>query len=51
MEECIMDNTPKHIIAVSAYVTNDNGEALLVNTHWRSDTWEVNPYNSMGRLF
>ncbi|MEG9295211.1 NUDIX hydrolase [Mangrovibacillus sp. Mu-81] len=31
---------PKHIIAVSAYVTNENGEALLVKTHWRSDTWE-----------
>lgn len=31
---------PKHIIAVSAYVTNENGEALLVRTHWRSDTWE-----------
>ncbi|MFX3675163.1 MAG: NUDIX hydrolase [Paenisporosarcina sp.] len=32
---------PKHIIAVSAYVTNDKGEALLVKTHWRSDTWEA----------
>jgi 8-oxo-dGTP diphosphatase len=31
---------PRHIIAVSAYVTNANGEALLVKTHWRSDTWE-----------
>jgi 8-oxo-dGTP diphosphatase len=31
---------PKHIIAFSAYVTNENGEALLVRTHWRSDTWE-----------
>jgi hypothetical protein len=29
---------PKHIIAVSAYVTNEKGEALLVKTHWRSDT-------------
>jgi hypothetical protein len=28
---------PKHIIAVSAYVTNENGEALLVKTHWRSE--------------
>lgn len=35
------NNHPKHIIAVSAYVTNDNGEALLVKTHWRSDTWEA----------
>lgn len=32
---------PKHIIAVSAYVTNEKGEALLVKTHWRSDTWEA----------
>ena len=31
---------PKHIIAVSAYVTNDIWEALLVKTNWRSDTWE-----------
>ena len=32
---------PKHIIAVSAFVTNEKGEALLVKTHWRSDTWEA----------
>lgn len=31
---------PKHIIAVSAYVTNEHGEVLLVKTNWRSDTWE-----------
>lgn len=31
---------PKHIIAVSALVTNENNETLLVKTHWRSDTWE-----------
>lgn len=31
---------PKHIIAVSAFVTNKQGEVLLVKTHWRSDTWE-----------
>ena len=37
----MMNTTPKHIIAVSAYVTNENGEALLVKTHWRSDTWEA----------
>ncbi len=36
-----MHTTPKHIIAVSAYVTNEDGEALLVKTHWRSDTWEA----------
>ncbi|WP_100012112.1 NUDIX hydrolase [Lentibacillus sediminis] len=34
------NNHPKHIIAVSAYVTNENGEALMVKTHQRSDTWE-----------
>lgn len=32
---------PKHIIAVSAYVTNEKGETLLVKTHFRSDTWET----------
>ncbi|MBO8155072.1 MAG: NUDIX hydrolase [Bacillaceae bacterium] len=32
---------PKHIIAVSACVTNENEEVLLVKTHWRSDTWEL----------
>src|SRR5690625_2891439 len=31
---------PKHIIAVSALVTNENNETLLVKTHSRSDTWE-----------
>ncbi len=31
-------NEPKHIIAVAAYVANENGEVLLVKTHWRSDT-------------
>ena len=31
---------PKHIVAVSALVTNENNETLLVKTHWRSDTWE-----------
>ncbi|WP_404462636.1 NUDIX hydrolase [Sutcliffiella horikoshii] len=37
----MMHTTPKHIIAVSAYVTNEKGEALLVKTHLRSDTWEA----------
>lgn len=36
----MVNEHPKHIIAVSAYVTNEKGEALLVKTHWRSDTWE-----------
>ncbi|MEK3886301.1 NUDIX hydrolase [Bacillus sp. FSL K6-3431] len=34
-------STPKHIVAVSAYVTNRKNEVLLVKTHWRSDTWEL----------
>lgn len=34
------NNPPKHIVAVSAYVTNEKNETLLVKTHWRSDTWE-----------
>jgi 8-oxo-dGTP diphosphatase len=32
---------PKHIVAVSAYVTNERGEVLLVKTHSPSDTWEI----------
>ncbi len=31
---------PKHLISVSALVENEQGEVLLVKTHWRSDTWE-----------
>lgn len=34
------ENYPKHIIAVSAYITNREGKTLLVMTHWRKDTWE-----------
>ena len=33
-------NYPKHIVAVSAYITNPEGEALLVKALWRKDTWE-----------
>lgn len=33
-------NYPKHIVAVSAYITNPKGEALLIKAHWRKDTWE-----------
>lgn len=33
-------NHPKHIIAVSGYITNEKGETLLVKTHARPDTWE-----------
>jgi 8-oxo-dGTP diphosphatase len=36
-----MLSVPKHIVAVSAYVTNAQGEVLLVKTHGRSDTWEL----------
>ncbi|MGM0940801.1 MAG: NUDIX hydrolase [Bacillota bacterium] len=35
-----MNNYPRHILAVSAHITNENDETLLVKTHWRSDTWE-----------
>jgi 8-oxo-dGTP diphosphatase len=34
-------HTPKHIVAVSAYVTDADGGVLLVRTHSRSDTWEL----------
>lgn len=34
------DNYPRHIVAVSAYITNEAGEALLVKAYWRKDTWE-----------
>ncbi|MDZ5608630.1 NUDIX hydrolase [Bacillus pseudomycoides] len=33
--------TPKHIVAVSAYITNANNEILLVKVQWRADTWEM----------
>lgn len=32
---------PKQCISVSALVTNECGEVLLLRTHWRSDTWEM----------
>ncbi|WP_233785899.1 NUDIX hydrolase [Planococcus halotolerans] len=32
---------PKHIVSVSAYITNKNNEVLMVKTHWRKDTWEL----------
>lgn len=34
-------SVPKHIIAVSAYVTNQLDQVLLVKTHQRADTWEL----------
>lgn len=36
-----MEATPKHIIAVSAFVTNDKNAVLLTNVQWRLDTWEM----------
>ncbi|MGV3465371.1 MAG: NIPSNAP family protein, partial [Heyndrickxia sp.] len=32
---------PKHIVSVSAYITNEKGEVLLVKNHHRSDTYEM----------
>ncbi|MBS4220002.1 NUDIX hydrolase [Bacillus sp. FJAT-49711] len=32
---------PKQTISVSAFVTNEKNEVLLVRTHWRSETWEM----------
>ncbi|KAA9028531.1 NUDIX domain-containing protein [Niallia endozanthoxylica] len=34
-------HSPKQTVTVSGYITNENGEALLVQTYWRSDTWEL----------
>ncbi|RLQ94255.1 NUDIX hydrolase [Falsibacillus albus] len=36
----MIKETPKHIVAVSAFVLNKIGETLLVKTHNRLDTWE-----------
>lgn len=37
-----MENkTPKHIIAVAGYLTNEMNEVLLTKVHWRADTWEM----------
>ncbi|HFK1440883.1 TPA: NUDIX hydrolase [Bacillus cereus] len=33
--------TPKHIVAVAAYLTNGKNEVLLTKVHWRADTWEL----------
>jgi len=33
--------TPKHIVAVSAFVTNEKNEVLLTRVQWRLDTWEM----------
>ncbi len=34
-------HVPRHIVAVSAFVTNQQWHVLLVKTHRRSDTWEL----------
>lgn len=34
-------NIPKHIDAVSSYVTNSKNEFLVVKIHWCSNTWEL----------
>lgn len=33
--------TPKHIVAVAGYLTNEKDEVLLTKVHWRADTWEM----------
>ena len=33
--------TPKHIVAVAGYLTNEKNEVLLTKVHWRADTWEL----------
>lgn len=32
---------PKQTISVSAFLQNEEGEVLLLRTHWRKDTWEM----------
>jgi 8-oxo-dGTP diphosphatase len=39
--ESNLETTPKHIIAVSAFITNENNEVLLTKVQWRMDTWEM----------
>ncbi|MCM3342168.1 NUDIX hydrolase [Paenibacillus sp. MER TA 81-3] len=36
-----MSDVPRHIVAVSALIQNEAGHTLLVQTHNRSDTWEM----------
>ena len=33
--------TPKHIVVVAGYLTNEKDEVLLAKVHWRADTWEL----------
>jgi 8-oxo-dGTP diphosphatase len=34
-------HSPKHIVSVSGYITNEKGEVLLVRNNHRSDTYEM----------
>lgn len=34
-------HSPKQTVTVSGYITNDRDETLLVQTYWRSNTWEL----------
>jgi 8-oxo-dGTP diphosphatase len=34
-------HVPKHIVAVSGIITNEQDELLLVKTFWREDSWEL----------
>lgn len=40
-EARVMEKNRQAIVAVSAYITNDKGEVLLVKSHARADTWEL----------
>ncbi|MGC7950231.1 NUDIX hydrolase [Bacillus sp. II_CA] len=33
--------TPKHIVAVAGYLTNEKDEVLLAKVRWRVDMWEL----------
>ncbi|MCQ6569120.1 NUDIX hydrolase [Bacillus mycoides] len=33
--------TPKHIVAVAGYLTNEKNEVFLTKVHLRADTWEM----------
>lgn len=37
----MQQDIPKHVVAVTGFVTNENGEVLLVKTYSRADTWEM----------
>ncbi len=34
-------HSPKQNVTVSGYITNEKDETLLVQTYWRSNTWEL----------